>query len=87
MVREIHGAKINPKSSLKNYGAQITRVNTVNLLVALTLLQHLSQTLVGLQYRCAPPPYTLVIRSKTYSGYVKLRVLPNAIYIYNVIFV
>jgi hypothetical protein len=35
MVREIHGAKINPKSSLKNQvaqitrGAQITRLNTV----------------------------------------------------------
>jgi hypothetical protein len=25
VVREIHGAKINPKSSLKNYGAQNTR--------------------------------------------------------------
>ena len=25
MVREIHGAKINPKSSFKNYGAQNTR--------------------------------------------------------------
>jgi hypothetical protein len=24
MVREIHGAKINPKPSLKNYGAQNT---------------------------------------------------------------
>jgi hypothetical protein len=29
MVREIHEAKINPKSSLKNYGAQNTRTNTV----------------------------------------------------------
>jgi hypothetical protein len=29
MVREIHGAKINPKSSLKNYGAQNTQGNTV----------------------------------------------------------
>jgi hypothetical protein len=25
MMREIHGAKINPKSSLKNLGAQDTR--------------------------------------------------------------
>jgi hypothetical protein len=25
VVREIHGAKINPKSSLKSYGAQNTR--------------------------------------------------------------
>ena len=25
MVHEIHGAKINPKSSFKNYGAQNTR--------------------------------------------------------------
>jgi hypothetical protein len=25
MVREIHGAKINPKSSIKNWGAQNTQ--------------------------------------------------------------
>jgi hypothetical protein len=31
------------------------------------------------------PPYLLVIRSKTYRGYVKSRIIPNAIY--NVIFV
>jgi hypothetical protein len=31
------------------------------------------------------PPYPRVIRSKTYRGYVKPRVIPNAIY--NVIFV
>jgi hypothetical protein len=31
------------------------------------------------------PPYPLVIRSKTYRGYVKPRVIPDAIY--NVIFV
>jgi hypothetical protein len=31
------------------------------------------------------PPYSRVIRSKTYCGYVKLRIVPNAIY--NVIFV
>jgi hypothetical protein len=30
-------------------------------------------------------PYLLVIRSKIYRGYVKLRIIPNAIY--NVIFV
>ena len=29
MVREIRRAKINPKSSFKNLGAQITRANTV----------------------------------------------------------
>jgi hypothetical protein len=28
-VREIRGAKINPKSSFKNQGAQITLANTV----------------------------------------------------------
>jgi hypothetical protein len=26
------------------------------------------------------PPYPQVIRSKTYRGYVKLRIVPNAIY-------
>ena len=31
MVREIRGAKINPKSSFKNQGAQNTRANTVNI--------------------------------------------------------
>jgi hypothetical protein len=31
------------------------------------------------------PTYPRVIRSKTYSGYVKQRIIPNAIY--NVIFV
>jgi hypothetical protein len=31
------------------------------------------------------PPYPRVIRSKTYRGYVKPRIVPNAIY--NVIFV
>jgi hypothetical protein len=31
------------------------------------------------------PPYPQVIRSKTYRGYVKPRIIPNAIY--NVIFV
>jgi len=46
---------------------------------------------------CAPldniytdgPPYARVIRSKTYRGYGKPRIIPKAIYItsYNVIFV
>jgi hypothetical protein len=35
------------------------------------------------KYRCAA--VSLVIRSKTYRGYVKKRIIPNAIY--NVIFV
>jgi hypothetical protein len=30
------------------------------------------------KYMCAP--YPRVIRSKTYCGYVKLRIIPNAIY-------
>jgi hypothetical protein len=33
------------------------------------------------------PPYSGVIRSKTYRGYVKPRIIPNATYEYNVIFV
>jgi hypothetical protein len=33
------------------------------------------------------PPYSRVIRFKTYRGYVKPRIILNAIYLYNVIFV
>ena len=32
------------------------------------------------QYYTGGPPYPRVIRSKTYSGYGKPRVIPNAIY-------
>jgi hypothetical protein len=31
-------------------------------------------------YNRAVPPYPQVIRSKTYRGYVKPRIIPNAIY-------
>jgi hypothetical protein len=37
----------------------------------------------GLKYRCVP--YPGIIRSEIYRGYVKLRIIPNAIY--NVILV
>jgi hypothetical protein len=37
------------------------------------------------KYNIVVPPYPRVIRFKTYRGYVKLRIIPNAIY--NVIFV